>query len=156
MTTTVVMIFITQTLWRLDEGVGQMRSVSQVSAIMLTVRMYHSIRTKNHFLNIHGLLWKSFFFFFFYLFIFFYFFSFSIFIRSLAHLHFQCYTKSPAYPPTPFPYPPTPPFWPWHSPVLGHIKFACPMGLSFQWWPTRPSFDTYAARVKSSGVLVSS
>jgi hypothetical protein len=41
-------------------------------------------------------------------------------------------------------------------PVLGHIKFACPVGLSFQWWPTRPSFDTYAARVKSSGVLVSS
>jgi hypothetical protein len=40
-------------------------------------------------------------------------------------------------------------FWPWHSPVLGHIKFVCPMGLSFQWWPTRPSFDTYAARVKS-------
>jgi hypothetical protein len=56
----------------------------------------------------------------------------------------------------PLPYPPTPPFWPWHSPVLGHIKFASPMGLSFQWWPTRPSFDTYAARVKSSGVLVSS
>jgi hypothetical protein len=47
-------------------------------------------------------------------------------------------------------------FWPWRSPVLGHIKFACPMGLSFQWWPTRSSFDTYAARVKSSGVLVSS
>jgi hypothetical protein len=47
-------------------------------------------------------------------------------------------------------------FWPWRSPVLGHIQFACPMGLSFQWWPTRPSFDTYAARVKRSGVLVSS
>jgi hypothetical protein len=30
------------------------------------------------------------------------------------------------------------------------------MGLSFQWWPTRSSFDTYAARDKSSGVLVSS
>jgi hypothetical protein len=30
------------------------------------------------------------------------------------------------------------------------------MGLSFQQWPTRPSFDTYAARDKSSGVLVSS
>jgi hypothetical protein len=29
------------------------------------------------------------------------------------------------------PYPPTPTFWPWHSPVLGHIKFASPMGLSF-------------------------
>jgi hypothetical protein len=29
-------------------------------------------------------------------------------------------------------YPPIPTFWPWRSPVLGHIKFACPMGLSFQ------------------------
>jgi hypothetical protein len=28
----------------------------------------------------------------------------------------------------------------------------CPKGLSFQWGPTRPSFGTYAARVKSSGV----
>ena len=59
-------------------------------------------------------------------------------------------------PTPPIPYPPTPPFWPWRSPVLGHIKFASPMGLSLQWWPTRPSFDTYAARDKSSGVLVSS
>ena len=32
----------------------------------------------------------------------------------------------------PLPYPPIPTFWPWRSPVLGHIKFACPMGLSFQ------------------------
>jgi hypothetical protein len=56
----------------------------------------------------------------------------------------------------PLPYPPTTPFRPWRSPVLGHIKFASPMGLSFQWWPTRPSFDTYAARDKSSGVQVSS
>jgi hypothetical protein len=63
--------------------------------------------------------------------------------------------KSPI-PSHPLPYPPTPTFWPWHSPVLGHIKFASPMGLSFQWWPTRSSFDTYAARVKSSRVLVSS
>jgi hypothetical protein len=54
------------------------------------------------------------------------------------------------------PHPPTPTSWPWHSPILRHIKFARPMGLSFHWWPTRPSFDTYAARVKSSGVLVSS
>ena len=65
------------------------------------------------------------------------------------------YQKSPI-PTPPLPYLPTPPFWPWRSPVLGHIKFACPMGLSFQWWPIRPSFDTYAAREKSSGVLVSS
>jgi hypothetical protein len=63
--------------------------------------------------------------------------------------------KSPK-PSPPLLYTPTPTSWPWHSPVLGHIKFASPMGLSFQWWPTRPSFDTYAARVKSSGVLVSS
>jgi hypothetical protein len=59
-------------------------------------------------------------------------------------------------PTPPLPYPPTPPFWPWHSPVLGHIKFASPMGLSLQWWPTRPSFDTYAARDKSFRILVSS
>ena len=59
-------------------------------------------------------------------------------------------------PTPPIPYPPTPPFWPWRSPVLGHIKFASPMGLSLQWWPTRPSFDTYAAKDKSSRVLVSS
>jgi hypothetical protein len=39
----------------------------------------------------------------------------------------------PKVPHTPPPlYPPTPTFWPWHSPVLGHIKFASPMGLSFQ------------------------
>jgi hypothetical protein len=63
--------------------------------------------------------------------------------------------KSPI-PSLPLPYPPIPIFWPWRSPVLGHIKFASPMGLSFQWWPTRSSFDTYAARVKSSRVLVSS
>jgi hypothetical protein len=66
-------------------------------------------------------------------------------IRYFPRLHFQCYPKGPPYPP-PIPYPPTPPFWPWCSPVLGHIKFVSPMGLSLQWWPTRPSFDTYAAK----------
>ena len=30
----------------------------------------------------------------------------------------------------PLPYSPIPSFWPWRSPVLGNIKFACPMGLS--------------------------
>jgi hypothetical protein len=39
--------------------------------------------------------------------------------------------KSPI-PSPPLPYPPIPIFWPWRSPVLGHIKFACLMGLSFQ------------------------
>jgi hypothetical protein len=77
---------------------------------------------------------------------------FLFFIRYFPHLHFQCYTKSPHNHPL-LPYLPTPPFLPWRSPVLGHIKFASPMGLSFQWWLTRPSVDTYAARDKSSGVL---
>jgi hypothetical protein len=52
------------------------------------------------------------------------------------------HTLPPHFPTHPFPF-----LWPWRSPVLGHIKFVCPMGLSFQWWLTRPSFDTYAARV---------
>jgi hypothetical protein len=53
---------------------------------------------------------------------------FSIFIRYFLHLHFKCYPESPLYPPrTLLPYPPTPTSWPWHSPVLGHIKFARPI-----------------------------
>ena len=52
-----------------------------------------------------------------------------------------------AFPPH-FP-PPTPTSWPWLSPVVGQIKFARPMGLSFHWWQTRPSSDTYAARDRS-------
>jgi hypothetical protein len=59
--------------------------------------------------------------------------------------------KSPIPSPPPLPYPPTPTSWPWLSPVLRHMKFARPMGLSFQRWPTRPSSDTYAARDTSSG-----
>jgi hypothetical protein len=66
--------------------------------------------------------------------------------------NFKCYPGSSLYPsPTLLPYPPTPASWPWHSPVLGHIKFARPRGLSSQWWLTRPSSDTYAARDMSSG-----
>jgi hypothetical protein len=83
-------------------------------------------------------------------------FFFLFFITYFPQLHFQCYPKSLPYPPPHFPTNPFPFFWPWRSPVLGHIKFASPMGISFQGWPTRPSFDTYVARVKSSRVLVSS
>jgi hypothetical protein len=55
------------------------------------------------------------------------------FIRYFLYLHFKCYPKSSLYPPpTLFPYPPTPTSWPWRSPVLGHIKFARPRGLSSQ------------------------
>jgi hypothetical protein len=70
--------------------------------------------------------------------------------------NFKCYPKSSLYPsPALLPSPPTPASWPWRSPVLGHIKFARPRGVYSQWWLTRPSSATYAARVKSSGVLVS-
>jgi hypothetical protein len=82
-----------------------------------------------------------------------------VFIRYLFHLHFQCYPKSPPHPPLPIP-PTTYSHFlalALRSPVLRHIKFAQPMGLSFHWWPTRPSSDTYAARDMSSRrVLVSS
>ena len=66
-------------------------------------------------------------------------------------------SQSPLYnPPTLLPYPPTPNSRPLCSPVLGHIKFARPRGLSSHWWLTSPSSATYAARDKSSGILVSS
>jgi hypothetical protein len=42
------------------------------------------------------------------------------------------FQKPPHTIPPPLPYPPIPIFWPRRYPVLGHIKFACPMGLSFQ------------------------
>jgi hypothetical protein len=61
-----------------------------------------------------------------------YVFIYIFFTMYFPQLHFQCYPKSPQYPPPTLPYPPTPTFWPWCSPQLGHIKFACPMGLSFQ------------------------
>jgi hypothetical protein len=44
-------------------------------------------------------------------------FFFPFFIRCLAHLHFQCYTKSPPYPTTPTPLPT-------HSPFLA-LAFPC-------------------------------
>jgi hypothetical protein len=55
------------------------------------------------------------------------------FFFNFLHSHFKCYPESPLYPPPALlPYPPTPTSWPWHSPVLGHIKFARPRGLSSQ------------------------
>jgi hypothetical protein len=54
-------------------------------------------------------------------------------IRYLAHLHFQCYTKSPPYPPTPTPLPS-------HSPPLA-LAFPCTgahkvkdKGIGRVWW----------------------
>jgi hypothetical protein len=59
--------------------------------------------------------------------------------------------KVPHILPHPLLHPPTPTSWPWRSPVLRHIKFARPLGLSFHRWPTRLSSNTYAARDTSSG-----
>jgi hypothetical protein len=49
-------------------------------------------------------------------------FFFSFFIRYLAHLHFQCYTKSPPYPPTPTPLPTHSPFMALVFPCTGAYK----------------------------------
>ena len=52
-------------------------------------------------------------------------------IRYFLYLNFKCYPKNFLYPPSSLiPYPPTPNSLPWHSSVLGHIKFARPRGLS--------------------------
>jgi hypothetical protein len=62
---------------------------------------------------------------------FFLFFLLDIFFIYISN--FKCYPKSSLYPPpTLLPYPPIPTSWPWHFPVLGHIKFAIPRGLSSQ------------------------
>jgi hypothetical protein len=59
--------------------------------------------------------------------------SFFFFIIYVLYLHFECYPESSPCPPLALlPYPLTPTSWPWHSPVLGHIKFARPRGLSSQ------------------------
>jgi hypothetical protein len=56
---------------------------------------------------------------------------FSFFIRYLAHLHFQCYTKSPPYPPTPTPLPAHPPFLALAFPCSGAYKVCVSNGPLF-------------------------
>ena len=74
----------------------------------------------------------------------------SNFYRYFHYLHLQCYPKRSLYPSlTLLSYPPSPSSWSWCSAV--HIKFARPKGLLSQWWLTRPSSATYAARTTSSG-----
>ena len=53
--------------------------------------------------------------------------------------------------PLPSPNHPLPLLGPGVSLVLGHIKFVKPRGLSSQWWSTRPTSATNAARDTSSG-----
>jgi hypothetical protein len=56
---------------------------------------------------------------------------FSIFIRYLPHLHFQCYTKSPPYPPTPTPLPTHSPFLALVFPCTGAYKVCVSNGPFF-------------------------
>jgi hypothetical protein len=58
-------------------------------------------------------------------------FFFPIFIRYLPHLHFQCYTKSPPYPPTPTPLPTHSPFLALAFPCTGAYKVCVSNGPLF-------------------------
>jgi hypothetical protein len=58
-------------------------------------------------------------------------FFFPFFIRYLAHLHFQCYTKSPPLPPTPTPLPTHSPFLALVFPCTGAYKVCKSNGLLF-------------------------
>jgi hypothetical protein len=53
------------------------------------------------------------------------------FIRYLDHLHFQCYTKSPPYPPTPNPLPTHSPFLALAFPCTGAYKVCVSNGPLF-------------------------
>jgi hypothetical protein len=58
-------------------------------------------------------------------------FFFPFFIRYLAHLHFQCYTKSPPYPPTPTPLLTHSPFLALAFPCTGAYKVCMSNGPLF-------------------------
>jgi hypothetical protein len=61
----------------------------------------------------------------------FFFLFFPFFIRYLAHLHFQCYTKSPPYPPTLTPLPTHSPFLALAFPCTGAYKVCMSNGPLF-------------------------
>jgi hypothetical protein len=63
---------------------------------------------------------------------FFFFFNFILFLLGILLVYILNAIPNVRHTHPPIHYPPTPPFWPWGSPVLRHIKFACPMGLSLQ------------------------
>jgi hypothetical protein len=56
----------------------------------------------------------------------------SFFYYIFSSITFPMLSQNSPIPSPPPPYPPISTFWPWRSPILGHIKFVCPMGLSFQ------------------------
>ena len=79
------------------------------------------------------------------------------FIRYFLDLHFKCYPKSTLYPtPALLPYPPTPTSWPWHSPVLGHIKLEPRCPSKEEWiqkmWYIYIIMEYYSA-VKNNGFM---
>jgi hypothetical protein len=76
---------------------------------------------------------------------------FNFFIIFLLYINFKCYPESSLYSPSALlPYRTTPTSWLWHSPVLGHKKFAMPRGLPSLWW-LHMQLETRAL-----GILVSS
>jgi hypothetical protein len=79
-------------------------------------------------------------------FLFFVTFFFPFFIRYLTHLHFQCYTKSPPYPPTPTPLPTHSPFLALEFPCTGAYKVCKSNGLfvTFYWGLFSPSLSAGA------------
>jgi hypothetical protein len=81
-----------------------------------------------------------------------YFFFYVLFLLGIYFIYISnAIPKVPNTLPHLLPHPPIPNSWPCHSPVLRHIKFARQIGLSFHWWPTRSSSDSYAARHMISG-----
>jgi hypothetical protein len=56
----------------------------------------------------------------------------SFFYYVFSSITFPMLSQKSPIPPLPLPYSPITTFWPWRSPVLGHIKFVSPMGFSLQ------------------------
>jgi hypothetical protein len=54
-----------------------------------------------------------------------------LFLLGIFFIHISSAIPKVPHTLSPTPLPPTPTSWPWHSPILRHIKFARPMGLSF-------------------------
>jgi hypothetical protein len=74
---------------------------------------------------------------------FFFIFLFNIFYYYVfSSITFRMLSQKSPIPSPPLPYPPIPIFWPWHSPGLGHIKFADHMVS--KWCHTEPSLHVLA------------
>jgi hypothetical protein len=70
---------------------------------------------------------------------------FPFFIRYFLHLHFKCYPEIPLYP-SPAPQPTHSHFLALAFPYIGAYNLQKTKSFSSQWWPTKLSSATYAAR----------